>query len=81
MRKCRWWLRSAALRWVAGFSHISTFMAGATSSGQLRASASVIGTSLHTLVQMVAGGMGVTLLPKLAAEGGAIGLVLTPPRL
>lgn len=29
-------------------------------------------TSLHTLVQMVAGGMGVTLLPKLAAEGGAI---------
>jgi len=29
-------------------------------------------TSLHTLVQMVAGGMGVTLLPKIAAEGGAI---------
>jgi len=28
-------------------------------------------TSLHTLVQMVSGGMGVTLLPKLAAEGGA----------
>lgn len=28
-------------------------------------------TSLHTLVQMVAGGMGVTLLPKLAADGGA----------
>jgi LysR family hydrogen peroxide-inducible transcriptional activator len=28
-------------------------------------------TSLHTLVQMVAGGMGVTLLPKIAAEGGA----------
>jgi len=28
-------------------------------------------TSLHTLVHMVAGGMGVTLLPKLAAEGGA----------
>jgi LysR family hydrogen peroxide-inducible transcriptional activator len=28
-------------------------------------------TSLHTLVQMVAGGMGVTLLPKLAAESGA----------
>ena len=28
-------------------------------------------TSLHTLVQMVAGGLGVTLLPKLAAEAGA----------
>lgn len=28
-------------------------------------------TSLHTLVQMVSGGMGVTLLPKIAAEGGA----------
>lgn len=27
-------------------------------------------TSLHTLVQMVAGGLGVTLLPKLAAEAG-----------
>lgn len=28
-------------------------------------------TSLHTLVHMVAGGMGVTLLPKLAADGAA----------
>jgi len=28
-------------------------------------------TSLHTLVQMVSGGMGVTLLPKIAAEAGA----------
>ncbi|MGD9814074.1 MAG: hydrogen peroxide-inducible genes activator [Hyphomonadaceae bacterium] len=36
-----------------------------------RRSADVSATSLHTLVQMVAGGMGVTLLPKLAAEGGA----------
>lgn len=36
-----------------------------------RRSAEVGATSLHTLVQMVAGGMGVTLLPKLAAEGGA----------
>ncbi|WP_395647435.1 hydrogen peroxide-inducible genes activator [Terricaulis sp.] len=33
--------------------------------------ADVGATSLHTLVQMVAGGMGVTLLPKLAADGGA----------
>ncbi len=36
-----------------------------------RRSAEVGATSLHTLVQMVAGGMGVTLLPKIAAEGGA----------
>jgi LysR family hydrogen peroxide-inducible transcriptional activator len=36
-----------------------------------RRSSEVSATSLHTLVQMVAGGMGVTLLPKIAAEGGA----------
>jgi LysR family hydrogen peroxide-inducible transcriptional activator len=36
-----------------------------------RRSADVGATSLHTLVQMVAGGLGVTLLPKLAADGGA----------
>ncbi len=36
-----------------------------------RRSSEVAATSLHTLVQMVAGGMGVTLLPKIAAEGGA----------
>lgn len=33
--------------------------------------ADVGATSLATLVQMVAGGLGVTLLPKLAADGGA----------
>lgn len=36
-----------------------------------RRSADVGATSLHTLVQMVAGGMGVTLLPKIAADAGA----------
>ncbi len=36
-----------------------------------RSSTEVGATSLHTLVQMVAGGLGVTLLPKLAAESGA----------
>jgi LysR family hydrogen peroxide-inducible transcriptional activator len=36
-----------------------------------RRSAEVGATSLHTLVQMVGGGMGVTLLPKIAAEAGA----------
>ncbi|HST74805.1 MAG TPA: hydrogen peroxide-inducible genes activator [Acetobacteraceae bacterium] len=38
-------------------------------------------TSLHTLVQMVAGGLGVTLLPRLALEAGIIagtGIVLRP---
>jgi len=38
-------------------------------------------TSLHTLVQMVAGGLGLTLLPRLAAEGGVLAgteLVLRP---
>jgi LysR family hydrogen peroxide-inducible transcriptional activator len=35
-----------------------------------RRSAEVGATSLHTLVQMVSGGMGVTLLPKIAAEAG-----------
>ncbi len=39
--------------------------------GPGRRSTDVGATSLHTLVQMVAGGMGVTLLPKIAAEGGA----------
>lgn len=36
-----------------------------------RRSADVSATSLQTLVQMVGGGMGVTLLPKIAAEAGA----------
>ena len=38
-------------------------------------------TSLHTLVQMVAGGLGVTLLPRLAVTAGitdGTGLVLRP---
>jgi LysR family hydrogen peroxide-inducible transcriptional activator len=41
-----------------------------TAPGRARA-AEVGATSLHTLVQMVAGGLGVTLLPRLAAEAGA----------
>lgn len=38
-------------------------------------------TSLHTLVQMVAGGLGITLLPRLAVDGGVLGgtgLVVRP---
>ncbi len=40
-------------------------------------------TSLHTLVQMVAGGLGVTLLPRLAVAGGVLagsGVVVRPLR-
>ncbi|WP_426957802.1 hydrogen peroxide-inducible genes activator [Muricoccus radiodurans] len=37
-----------------------------------RAGEGFSGTSLHTLVQMVAGGLGVTLLPRLAVDGGVL---------
>jgi len=46
-----------------------------------RSGESVRGTSLHTVVQMAASGLGVTLLPKLAVDAGAAdgtGLVLRP---
>jgi LysR family hydrogen peroxide-inducible transcriptional activator len=43
-----------------------------------RQTADVSATSLYTLVQMVAGGMGVTLLPRLASEGvAAAGAAIT----
>ena len=32
----------------------------------------MLGTSLHTVVQMVAGGLGITLLPRLAVEAGIL---------
>ena len=32
----------------------------------------IAATSLHTLVQMVAGGLGLTLLPKLAVDAGVL---------
>ncbi len=38
----------------------------------LRAGATMMGTSLHTLVQMVAGGLGVTMLPEMAVKGGIL---------
>lgn len=46
-----------------------------------RRSSEVSATSLHTLVQMVAGGMGVTLLPKIAADAGIapVGTVAVRP--
>jgi len=39
---------------------------------ELRASATMIGTSLHTLVQMVDNGLGLTMLPAMAIEAGIL---------
>jgi len=38
----------------------------------LRASATMIGTSLHTLVQMVDNGLGLTMLPEMALDAGIL---------
>lgn len=45
---------------------------GACNRPELRAEASMVGTSLHTLVQMVENGLGVTMLPKMALEAGLL---------
>jgi LysR family hydrogen peroxide-inducible transcriptional activator len=39
---------------------------------ELRAEASILGTSLHTLVQMVDNGLGMTLIPEMAVEAGLL---------
>lgn len=39
---------------------------------EMRASATMIGTSLHTLVQMVDNGLGLTMLPQMAIEAGIL---------
>ncbi len=39
---------------------------------ELRGSATMIGTSLHTLVQMVNGGLGLTMLPQMALDAGIL---------
>jgi LysR family hydrogen peroxide-inducible transcriptional activator len=39
---------------------------------ELRAEAAMLGTSLHTLVQMVGNGLGVTLIPHMAIEAGLL---------
>ena len=44
----------------------------ACSRPELRASATMIGTSLHTLVQMVDNGLGVTMLPEMALDAGIL---------
>lgn len=48
---------------------------------ELRAEASIMGTSLHTLVQMVDNGLGTTLVPEMAVEAGILegtGIVCRP---
>jgi LysR family transcriptional regulator, hydrogen peroxide-inducible genes activator len=44
----------------------------ACSRPELRAAATMIGTSLHTLVQMVDNGLGLTLIPQMAIEAGLL---------
>ncbi len=39
---------------------------------ELRASAAMIGTSLHTLIQMVDNGLGLTLIPEMAIKAGLL---------
>ena len=39
---------------------------------ELRAEAQMLGTSLHTLVQMVDNGLGITLLPQMALDAGIL---------
>jgi len=39
---------------------------------ELRSEATITGTSLHTLVQMVDNGLGLTLLPEMAVQGGIL---------
>jgi len=48
---------------------------------ELRAEAAMLGTSLHTLVQMVAGGLGITMIPEMAIDAGILsgtGIVSRP---
>ncbi len=48
---------------------------------ELRAEASILGTSLHTLIQMVDNGLGMTLVPEMAVQAGILentGVVARP---
>jgi len=45
---------------------------GACNRPELRGSAAMIGTSLHTLVQMVDNGLGITMLPQMAIDAGIL---------
>jgi LysR family hydrogen peroxide-inducible transcriptional activator len=50
---------------------------------ELRAEATMMGTSLHTMVQMVDNGLGLTMLPEMAIAGGILehtGIVARPLR-
>jgi LysR family hydrogen peroxide-inducible transcriptional activator len=39
---------------------------------ELRAEATMLGTSLHTLIQMVGNGLGITLVPEMAIDAGLL---------
>jgi len=50
---------------------------------ELRAEATMLGTSLHTMVQMVDNGLGVTMLPEMAVDAGILDhtkVTARPPR-
>ena len=63
-----------ACAWRAAFVSASCTTRNATSSAscELRAGATMIATSLHTLVQMVDNGLGVTMLPEMALDAGIL---------
>jgi LysR family hydrogen peroxide-inducible transcriptional activator len=45
---------------------------GACNRPELRAEATMLGTSLHTIVQMVDNGLGITMLPEMALKAGIL---------
>ena len=48
---------------------------------ELRAEATILGTSLHTLVQMVDNGLGMTIIPQMSVDAGILegtGVVARP---
>jgi LysR family hydrogen peroxide-inducible transcriptional activator len=54
---------------------------GACNRPELRAEATMLGTSLHTIVQMVDNGLGMTMLPEMAIDAGILdhtGIVARP---
>src|SRR3546814_16490670 len=46
---------------------------------ELRAEATMMGTSLHTIVQMVDNGLGVTMQPQMAIDAGLLDHPRSPP--
>ena len=61
---------SITLRAAAGSTARAAL--AACNRAELRSEATITGTSLHTLVQMVDNGLGLTLLPEMAIRGGIL---------